>query len=101
LRRTPADPKRGISAAVADVENRRQRVADALQQLQQRERRVQDAELCVGASYMFFAGVLQVLTAAARAGRRLFHPRCCDARGRSCLCGLKTGMRCRGQWRTR
>ena len=60
MRRTPADPKRGISAAVADVENRRQRVADALQQLQQRERRVQDAELCVGASYMFFTGVLQV-----------------------------------------
>jgi hypothetical protein len=65
MRRPPADAKRANAAAAAatDVENRRQLVADTLQLLQQRERRVQEAELCVSASYMFFATVLQELSA--------------------------------------
>ena len=60
MRRTPVDLKRGPAAAVTDVENRRQMVADTLLQLQHRERRLQEAERCVNASYIFFMSTLQV-----------------------------------------
>ena len=61
MRRTPVDLKRGPAAAVTDVENRRQMVADTLLQLQHRERRLQEAERCVNASYIFFISTLQVV----------------------------------------
>jgi hypothetical protein len=53
-------PHRGPSAAAADIENRRQAVAGTVQQLQLRELRVLQAELCVSAAYMFFTSMLQV-----------------------------------------
>lgn len=62
MRRTPVDSKRGPAAAVTDVENRRQMVADTLLQLQHRERRLQEAEHCVNASYIFFTSTLQVVS---------------------------------------
>jgi hypothetical protein len=62
MRRTLVDSKRGPAAAVTDVENRRQAVADTLLQLQQRERRLQEAEHCVNASYLFFTSTLQVVS---------------------------------------
>jgi hypothetical protein len=63
VRRSPADVKRGAATAATDVENRRQLVADTLQLLHQRESRVQDAELCVSSSYMFFTSIAQELSA--------------------------------------
>jgi hypothetical protein len=54
------DNKRGAAAAAADVDHRRQQVTDTLQLLQQREQRVQEAERCVTASYLYFCNLLRV-----------------------------------------
>ena len=59
--RRAVDAKRGVTAAAADADNRRQMVADTLQQLQLREQRVHDVERCASASYIFVMDLLQAL----------------------------------------
>jgi hypothetical protein len=58
MKRSSVDNKRGAVASV-DVESRRQIVANTLQSLHQREARVQQAEECVSAAYIFFLNVSQ------------------------------------------
>lgn len=59
IMRRAVNAKRVATAAAADADDRRQMVADTLQQLQLREQRVQDVERCASASYIFVMDLLQ------------------------------------------